>query len=59
MFEPFVASVGTDGTHRQGLGLWVCWQIVQRLRGAIDVTSDAEWTRVSVALPVPDESRGD
>jgi two-component system NtrC family sensor kinase len=58
MFEPFVASVSLDGIHRQGLGLWVCWQIVQRLHGAIDVTSDGEWTRVSVALPVPGESNG-
>lgn len=53
MFEPFVAS-GARGGHRRGLGLWVCWQIVQRLGGAIDVASDGQWTRVSVTLPVPD-----
>jgi signal transduction histidine kinase len=54
MFEPFVASDSGEGPHRRGLGLWVCWQIVQRLNGSIDVASDGEWTRVSVGLPVPD-----
>ncbi len=54
MFEPFVAAAAPTGQHRHGLGLWVCWQIVQRLRGTIDVASDGEWTRVSVSLPVPE-----
>ncbi len=54
MFEPFVATGSGQGPHRQGLGLWVCWQIVQRLAGSISVASDGEWTRVSVSLPVPD-----
>jgi len=54
MFEPFVAAASPTAQHRHGLGLWVCWQIVQRLRGTIDVASDGEWTRVSVSLPVPD-----
>ena len=57
MFEPFVAAGTGEGLHRHGLGLWVCWQIVQRLEGSIDVASDGEWTRVSVSLPVPDPSR--
>jgi two-component system NtrC family sensor kinase len=58
MFEPFVASGPEQGAHRRGLGLWVCWQIVQRLRGTIDVSSDGDWTRVSVSLPVPDVEEG-
>jgi signal transduction histidine kinase len=52
LFEPFVAATTAAGFHRYGLGLWVCWQIVLRLQGAIEVTSDGEWTRISVALPV-------
>lgn len=65
MFEPFVAAsaggragAAGGGLHRHGLGLWVCWQIVQRLQGSIDVASDGQWTRVSVALPVPDAPPG-
>jgi signal transduction histidine kinase len=60
IFEPFVApSFDTPAavshgnlSHRHGLGLWVCWQIVQRLGGNIEVASDEQWTRVSVTLPV-------
>jgi signal transduction histidine kinase len=58
MFEPFVAPGASTGSHRHGLGLWVCWQIVQRLKGTIDVASDGEWTRVSVTLPVADAMPG-
>lgn len=54
MFEPFVAAGGGESPHRRGLGLWVCWQLVQRLQGGIEVGSDGEWTRVAVWLPVPD-----
>jgi signal transduction histidine kinase len=54
MFEPFVSSSGGSEGQRHGLGLWVCWQIVQRLSGSIDVTSDGTWTRVSVTLPMND-----
>jgi signal transduction histidine kinase len=54
MFEPFVEADGGDSAHRRGLGLWVCWQITQRLGGTIDASSDGEWTRVAVTLPVPD-----
>ncbi len=52
MFEPFVAADSSENQHRYGLGLWVCWQIVQRLNGNIHVASDGQWTRVSVSLPV-------
>jgi len=53
MFEPFVEADGGDSAHRRGLGLWVCWQITQRHGGTIDASSDGEWTRVAVTLPVP------
>lgn len=56
MFEPFVAPDSGKSQHRYGLGLWVCWQIVQRLKGNIDVSSDGQWTRVSVTLPVHDSN---
>lgn len=52
MFEPFVAADASENHHRYGLGLWVCWQIVQRLKGNIHVASDGQWTRVSVSLPI-------
>lgn len=52
MFEPFVAADPSETQHRHGLGLWICWQIVQRLKGGIHVSSDEHWTRVSVSLPV-------
>ncbi len=52
MFEPFVAADSEQNPHRYGLGLWVCWQIVQRLHGTINVASDGQWTRVSVTLAV-------
>lgn len=52
MFEPFVATDPSDTQHRHGLGLWICWQIVQRLKGSINVSSDEQWTRVSVLLPI-------
>lgn len=52
MFEPFVAADPSETQYRHGLGLWICWQIVQRLNGSINVSSDAQWTRVSVSLPV-------
>ncbi len=52
MFEPFVSANSSENQHRYGLGLWVCWQIVQRLNGNIHVASDGQWTRVSVSLPI-------
>ncbi len=52
LFEPFVASTADDGGQRYGLGLWVCWQIVQRLGGTIEVESNAGWTRFAVTLPL-------
>lgn len=52
MFEPFVAADTAENQHRYGLGLWVCWQIVQRLNGNVHVASDGQGTRVSVSLPI-------
>lgn len=52
MFEPFVAADPSEIQYRHGLGLWICWQIVQRLNGSINVSSDDQWTRVSVSLPI-------
>ena len=57
MFEPFVATDPSETQHRHGLGLWICWQIVQRLKGSISVSSDEQWTRVSVSLPIAAPSR--
>jgi signal transduction histidine kinase len=55
MFEPFVTPPGGGSGERGfGLGLWVCYQIVQRLQGRIDAQSADGWTRFSVTLPVPD-----
>ena len=55
LFEPFVHPSGqAAGPQGFGLGLWVCYQIVQRLRGRIEVGSEAGWTRFAVTLPVPD-----
>jgi sensor histidine kinase regulating citrate/malate metabolism len=52
MFEPFVDADPSENQYRHGLGLWICWQIVQRLNGSINVSSDDQWTRVSVSLPI-------
>jgi signal transduction histidine kinase len=52
LFEPFVAATERGGQRSWGLGLWVCWQIVQRLHGSIEVQSEAGWTRFAVSLPL-------
>jgi len=48
LFEPFAAPLGTN----QGLGLWVCYQIVSQLHGGIEVESQDDRTRVEVRLPL-------
>jgi signal transduction histidine kinase len=59
MFEPFVAADPSETQHRHGLGLWICWQIVQRMGGSIQVSSDEQWTRVSISLPIePNHTTG-
>jgi signal transduction histidine kinase len=48
LFEPFAAP----SESRNGLGLWVTYQIVQQLKGAISVRSEAPETRFTVRLPL-------
>jgi two-component system, NtrC family, sensor kinase len=48
LFEPFSAS----GSERQGLGLWITYQIVQQLGGMIDVASAPGRTVFTVSLPL-------
>ena len=52
LFEPFVAATERDGKRAYGLGLWVCYQIVQQLRGSISAESADGWTRFAVSLPI-------
>lgn len=49
LFEPF-ALAGSQGS---GLGLWVVYQIVQQLGGALEVASDPGRTEFAIDLPVP------
>jgi len=60
LFEPFVAGVEADGRRSHGLGLWVCYQIVQQLRGSIVIDSLGGWTRFALTLPIepPGEAPG-
>ena len=48
LFEPFLLS----GGERQGLGLWVTYQIVQQLGGTIHATSVPGRTEFSLSLPL-------
>lgn len=48
LFEPF-AGDRPEGT---GLGLWVTYQIVQQLRGRLDVDSHPGLTRFTIELPM-------
>ena len=48
LFEPFS---GNDGTGK-GLGLWVTYQIINTLKGSIEVNSGPDDTRFVVVLPV-------
>lgn len=50
LFEPFAS--GHNGGH--GLGLWVTYQIVEQLHGAIQVDSEPGDTRFRVYLPIPE-----
>lgn len=50
LFEPF--SIGESDAEGTGLGLWVCYQIVQQLNGSIDVRSQPGRTCFKVELPV-------
>lgn len=49
LFEPFV-HYQPDGN---GLGLWVCYQIVDQLGGSIEAASDSHGTRFTATIPLP------
>lgn len=51
LFEPFA----TDRAEGSGLGLWVTYQIVQQLRGELEVDSRPGLTRFAIALPLPEQ----
>jgi signal transduction histidine kinase len=48
LFEPYPAI----RPHARGLGLWICYQIVSQLGGAIEVASEGELTTFQVSLPL-------
>lgn len=48
LFEPFT-SFSESGN---GLGLWICYQIVTQLGGTISAESSPEWTRFTVLIPL-------
>jgi signal transduction histidine kinase len=53
LFEPFY----TTKQHGSGLGLYLCQQLVERMKGAIDVaSSDGGPTRFTVTLPLSTQS---
>jgi PAS domain S-box-containing protein len=58
LFQPFFTTKKDVGN---GLGLWVCKEIVERHAGRITVRSDAtpgrSWTAISVFLPALHESK--
>ncbi len=48
LFEPYPSR----RPDRQGLGLWVCYQIVTQLGGTIEAQTDERSTRLRVHLPI-------
>lgn len=60
LFEPFSSSVdGTAATQKKGLGLWIVYQLVERLSGRLEVSSKQECnprTVVDVWLPLKPQS---
>lgn len=48
LFEPFT-SFSENGN---GLGLWICYQIVTQLGGTIGAESHEDWTRFTVLIPL-------
>ena len=48
LFEPF----SSFSQHGNGLGLWVCYQIVTQLKGTIRAETTSTLTRFIVALPL-------
>ena len=54
LFEPF----SSDKTGGRGLGLWVTYQIVDKLNGNISVSTGPDCTEFMVRIPVPVEEDG-
>ena len=52
LFEPFT----TERPEGNGLGLWVTYQIVQQLRGGLEVDSQPGLTRFVIELPLPEST---
>ncbi len=52
LFEPYEA----ESSSGNGLGLWVCYQIVQQLNGVISVNSEGKFTAFVVELPARQEA---
>jgi two-component system, NtrC family, sensor kinase len=50
LFEPYDTVDAPSNSH--GLGLWVCYQIVQQLKGHIAVESSDVNTRFGVTIPI-------
>lgn len=48
LFEPFTRF----SEHGNGLGLWICYQIVTQLGGSIRAESNDEFTRFTVLIPL-------
>jgi signal transduction histidine kinase len=55
VFEPYPSR----HPDRQGLGLWVCYQIVTQLGGTIEAQADERSTRLRVHLPIDSEADHD
>jgi signal transduction histidine kinase len=55
LFEPYPSR----HPDRQGLGLWVCYQIVTQLGGTIEAQADERSTRLCVHLPIGSEADHD
>ncbi len=55
LFEPYPSP----HPDRQGLGLWVCYQIVSQLGGTIEAQTGEGTTRLCVCLPVTQEPAHD
>jgi two-component system NtrC family sensor kinase len=52
MFEPYEV----ENSAGNGLGLWICYQIVTQLKGSINVKSEEGETSFSIELPVECEA---
>lgn len=56
LFEPFSADGMSGDGKAHGLGLWVSYQIVNRLGGTISTSSEPGYTVFEVVLPYAEEN---